>query len=222
MSAEWHNLLASFSGQRQGPGSDTLAALPETPRIRASALSARLRKWNGVPRDTTVADLDLQNAAFTTEQWRAWIDGGKAPSSWPLWLDQMHWVGRFLNGGQAGVADEEFYASALRYAERFQAPQAVRDIVAFRHAMAAWNFPAASGAADRILPVVLGGARWLPADELRDATVVAKLHTGDAAGARKALDALRGFSLRSPDDLRSRMLDAYVMALEESKATAVK
>lgn len=222
LSAEWYNLLASLTGKRRGPTTDTLATLPETPRIRASALSARLRKWNGVARDTSVADPELQNAAFTTEQWRAWLAEGKAPSSWQLWLDQMHWVSRFLNGGQAGVADEEFYQSAQRYAERFQAPPAVRDVVAFRHAVASWNFPVASGAADRILPVVLGGARWMPADELRDATVIAKLHVGDARGARVALDTLRKFSTRTPDDLRSRMLDAYVTSMEARKATAAR
>jgi spermidine synthase len=222
MSAEWHNLLASISGRRSGPGSDTVATLPETPRIRASALSARLRNWQAAPRDSAVADPELQNAAFTTEQWRAWLAGDQAPSSWQLWLDQMHWVSRFLNGGQAGIADEEFYRSALRYAERFQAPQAVQDVVAFRHAMASWNFPAASSAADRILPAVLKGGRWLPADELRDATVMAKLHVGDAKGARVALDTLRRFSLRTPDDLRSRMLDAFVEMAEGRGATAVR
>ena len=222
LSADWHNLLASVSGRRSGPGIDTLPTLPETPRIRASALSARLRKWQAAPRDSTVADPELQNAAFTTEQWRAWLAGDKAPSSWQLWLDQMHWVSRFLNGGQAGIADEEFYRSALRYAERLQAPQPVRDVVAFRHAMAAWDFNTASGASDRILPSLLTGGRWLPADEFRDGSVMAKLHVGDARGARMALDTLRKFSLRSPDDLRSRMLNAYVEMAEGRGATASK
>jgi spermidine synthase len=220
LSAEWHNLLASFMGRRSGPGTDTVPALPETPRIHASALSARLRQWEGRSRDTTTADAELQNAAFTTEQWDAWMEEGKAPSSWQLWLDQMLWVSRFRNGGQAGVANEGFFRSAMRYAERFQAPQTVRDIVAFRHAVATWNFSTASGAADRIIPAVLKGARLIPGDELRDAAVLAKLHLGDAKGARVALDTLRKFTLRSPDDLRSRMLEAYVEAAEGQAATA--
>jgi hypothetical protein len=222
LSAEWHNLMSSISGQRAGGGIDTIAPLPETPRIRASVLSARLRHWQGRRRDTTVADPELQNAAFTTEQWDAWLEEGKAPSSWPLWLDQMLWVSRFRNGGQAGIADEEFFSSAIRYAERFQAPQAVRDIVAFRHAVATWNFPTASGAADRIIPAVLGGARLITGDELRDAAVFAKLHVGDAKGARVALDTLRKLTVRSPDDLRSRILEAYVEAAEGRATTAAR
>jgi predicted membrane-bound spermidine synthase len=222
LSADWHNLVASIAGRRSGPSRDTLAVLPETPRIRAGALSARLRQWEGRPRDTTVADPELQNAAFTTEQWAAWMEEGKAPSSWRLWLDQMLWVSRFRNGGQAGIADEEFFRSAMRYAERLQAPAAVRDIVALRHAMATWDFPRAAGAADRIIPVVLGGARLIPGDELRDAAVFAKLHVGDARGARVALDSLRKFTVRSPDDLRARMLEAYVELAEGRAATATR
>jgi spermidine synthase len=222
LSAEWHNLMASITGRRSGPGSDTVATLPETPRVRASALSARLRRWEGRRRDTTVADPELQNAAFTTEQWNAWLEEGKAPSSWQLWLDQMLWVGRFRNGGQAGVADEEFFRSAARYAERFQAPQPVKDIVALRHAVATWNFPTAAGAADRIIPAVLKGARLIPGDELRDAAVLAKLHVGDTKGARVALDTLRKYSVRSPDDLRSRILESYVEGAEGRAATAAR
>jgi spermidine synthase len=220
LSAEWHNLIASITGRRSGPGMDTLAALPETPRIQASALSARLRQWEGRARDTTVADPELQNAAFTTEQWNAWLEEGKAPSSWQLWLDQMLWVSRFRNGGQAGIVDQKFFGSAMRYAERLGAPATVRDVVALRHAMAAWNFPAAAGAADRLIPAALGGARLIPGDELRDAAVFAKLHVGDAKGARVALDTLRRFTRRTPDDLRSRMLQAYVEAAEGRTATA--
>ncbi len=222
LSAEWHNLTASMTGRRSGPSTDTVATLPETPRIRASALSARLRAWEATPRDTTVGDAELQNAAFTTEQWNAWLAGDQPPSSWLLWLDQMHWVSRFKNGGQAGIADEPFYQSAAKYAERFSAPQAVKDVVTLRHAIAAWDFTSASQAADRILPAVLSGGRWLPADELRDATVFAKLHVGDAKGARVALDTLRKFTKRTPDDLRSRMLDAYVEMAEGRQATATK
>jgi hypothetical protein len=214
--------MASITGRRSGPGSDTVATLPETPRVRASALSARLRQWEGRRRDTTVADPELQNAAFTTEQWNAWLEEGKAPSSWQLWLDQMLWVGRFRNGGQAGVADEEFFRSAARYAERFQAPQPVKDIVALRHAVATWNFPTAAGAADRIIPAVLKGARLIPGDELRDAAVLAKLHVGDTKGARVALDTLRKYSVRSPDDLRSRILESYVEGAEGRAATAAR
>jgi hypothetical protein len=111
---------------------------------------------------------------------------------------------------------------AQRYAERFQAPAAVRNVVAFRHAVAAWNFAAAATLADSIMPVALREYRWIPADELRDGAVMAKLHLGDVAGARMALDTLGRHSTRDPGDLRSRMLQAYVTMAEGRRATASK
>jgi hypothetical protein len=96
----------------------------------------------------------------------------------------------------------------------------VRDVIAFRHAVAGWNFPAAAGAADRLIPVVLGGQRLIPGDELRDAAVLAKLHVGDTKGARVALDTLRKLTRRPADDLRSRILEAYVETAEAMRATA--
>ncbi len=222
LSSEWFNLLSSISGTRREAPTDTLTVLPGSPRNRAGALSARLRKWHGTRRDSAAFDTDLQQAAYLTEQWHAWTENAQAPSSWQLWLDQMDQVGRFWNAGRAGTTDGKFYQAAQRYAERFNAPAPVRDVVAFRAAVAAWDFASASAAADRLLPVVLREKRWIPPDELRDGTVMAKLHVGDAKGARMALDSLRQYSARSPDDLRSRMLDSYVLAAEEARATALR
>jgi predicted membrane-bound spermidine synthase len=220
LSSEWYNLTASISGARRQALADTLAALPESPRVSGGALAARLRRWQDSPRHQAVDDPDLQLAAYLTRQWRAWAEKGEAPSSWELWLDQMQQVERFWNAGRAGTADPRFYAGARGYAERFRAPAPVREVVAFRQAVAAWDFPAAAQAADRLLPVVLAEKRWIHPDELRDGMVMAKLHTGDAAGARMALDTLRRFSKRTPDDLRSRMLDAYVAAAEGRQTAA--
>jgi hypothetical protein len=222
LSSDWYNLLSSISGNRRGQVLDTLAILPESPRVRAIALSARLRNWHGTPRDSAATDPELQQAAYLTEQWMAWLERGQAPSSWQLWLDQMDQVGRYWNGGRAGNADEKFFGMAQRYAERFQAPAAVRNVVAFRHAVAAWNFAAAASLADSIMPVALREYRWIPADELRDGAVMAKLHLGDVAGARMALDTLGRHSTRDPGDLRSRMLQAYVTMAEGRRATASK
>jgi spermidine synthase len=222
LAAEWYNLLASISGSRRGAPADTVMALPESPRIRAGALSARLRNWQRARRDSAAADPDLQQVAYVTEQWRVWLEKDQPPSSWQLWLNQMDQVGRIWNAGRAGTTDEQFYAMARRYADRFQAPAPVKDVVAFRHALARWDFPAAATIADRLLPVVLREKRWIAPDELRDGTVMAKLHTGDAKGARAALDTLRQFSSRSPDDLRSRMIEAYVQAAISHQLSATR
>ena len=43
LSADWHNFVASVTGQRTLPGADPLARLPETPRVDARAVDAYLR-----------------------------------------------------------------------------------------------------------------------------------------------------------------------------------
>ncbi len=219
LSSDWYNLLASISGAKQGPATDTLASLPESPRVRARALAAKLQQPGGLAGDTDPA---AQQAAYVMGQWHAWLDEGRPPSSWQIWLNQMDQVAKFRNGGRAGMADEAFYVEARRYADRMKAPEAVRQIVAFRHALAGWSFREAASAADSILPVALKEQRWIPADELRDGMVMAKLHTGDVPGARMALDSLGHYSTRNPGDLRSRLLQAYVTKAAERRATAMR
>ena len=218
LSADWYNLLASISGRRQGTGSDTVAALPESARVRARALAARMQRPGGL---AVGSDPAVQQAAYVVGQYEAWLNAGRAPSSWQIWLNQMQQVAQIRHGGSAGTPDEAFYQAARRYVEGVRAPETVRDIVAFRHALASWKFRDASAAADRILPVALKEHRWIPADELRDGTVMAKLHSGDVPGARQVLDTLGQFSTRSPGDLRTRLLRAYVDAAEQRRTATM-
>jgi spermidine synthase len=220
LSSEWYNLLSSVSGSRSDAPSDTVAALPESPRIWRNALAARLRQGSAKPADTTSADRALQQAAYLTEQWRGWMKKDQAPASWTLWLDQMEQVGGYWNAGRAGTVDPNFFEAARRFTERSDAPEPARDVVAFRQALAAWDFSAASTAADRLLPVVLREKRWISPDELRDGAVMAKLHLRDAKGARAMLDTLAKYSNRQPDDLRTRLLEAYVITAENQRQTA--
>ena len=63
--------------------------------------------------------------------------------------------------------------------------------------------------------------RWILPDELRDGTVMAKLHLGDAAGARRDFETLARFSGRKPGDLRSRLLNAYIRTIEGRRENTV-
>jgi hypothetical protein len=105
---------------------------------------------------------------------------------------------------------------------RFGAPQVVRDVVAFRHAVAAWRYADVVEAADRLIPVVTAERRWIGADELRDGLVFAKLHLRDPSGARQRLYGLAPFSTRGPADLRSQLLEAYVITAEQYQQTVAQ
>jgi hypothetical protein len=122
-----------------------------------------------------------------------------------------------LHGGTAGVVDTAFYDAVQAFAARHGAPQGVRDALAFARALAGWDFAAAAHAADALLPAAAAGDSWLNVDELRDGAVVAKLRTGDVAGARRYFTALAKRSDRSPGNLRTRLLWAYIRAAEAER-----
>lgn len=220
LSDEWFNLLASLTGRRTVPDGEPFPALPENPRVRARALGALIRSPAAqVAMDSLLGELAHQ-AIYQSNMWQATLAADQAPSSWELWLEQANAADRLRSGGAAGTADEPSYAALARFMDRHRAPQPPRDVVAFRHGIASWNFAEADAAAARLLPVVLAEHRWISADELRDGLVIARLHLRDAAGARQALESLEKFSTRPAGDLRSMLLGAYVR-MAEGMQTAV-
>jgi spermidine synthase len=212
LSADWFNLISSIRGHRLEPSTNPTLAVPEIPRVRSRSVGALLRNPSfTVPADTVGSSLTGQ----AIYQWRAWSSAAdRAPSNWELWVDQAGQVDRLRNNGTAGVSDDSLYSEFRKTLDRFNAPQPARDVIAFRHGLASWNFAEAAAAADRLKPVAIQQHRWIPADELRDGAVFARLHLGDVAGARRDLESLAPFSTRRPGDLRSQLLEAYVRMKE--------
>ena len=171
LSDEWFNLLASLTGGAQRPAGEPLPALPENPRVRARALGALVRSpaaqaasdsllggwpirrstrrsmwqamWPGPDAERLGVVAGAGEPGGPSSEWRHGGDGGRARST-PT---------RPLHGSSQG-------------------PAAARDVVAFRHGIAAWNFAEASAAADRLMPVVLKEHKWIAPDELRDGLVI--------------------------------------------------
>jgi hypothetical protein len=129
---------------------------------------------------------------------------------------------RLKNGGTSGMADQEFYAGLRRFMNRHRAPQAARDVVAFRQAIASWKFVEASEVGERLVSLTAAGQRWISADELRDGLVIARLHIKNVGAARQAFDALTPLSLRPASDLRSQLLSSYLRMAEWMRASLVR
>jgi spermidine synthase len=224
LSADWYTLAAVMNGRRTEPGTEAIAALPEIPRVEARSLGARLRSAAALdPLDTT-ASSQTRAAIFNLRAWRLAMANDQATTDWSLWLQQFGMIDAYRNSGTAGLVDEEIYQAADRYLARHRAPGPVREVVRFRRALAAWNFREAAAAADSLLPVATRDHRWITADELRDGAVVSKLAIGDVEGARRDWGALAAASIRSPEDLRSRLLEAYLRSAEgpEPKVAAAR
>jgi spermidine synthase len=221
LSADWFNLLAAMRGTRLGPGDQPVAALPENPRVVARATGALLRSRTGIqPNDTAITHSSTQ-AVYQWRQWQVMAAANQPPSDWALWLQQANAVDRMRNGGTAGTVDQEFYSDLSRFMERHHAPAAARDVIAFRKGLASWDFAEVAAAAERLIPLARKG-HWIPADELRDGLVIARLHLRDVRGARQALDSLFPLSRRPVTDLRSQLLVAYVQTAERLQSVAMK
>ena len=156
-------------------------------------------------------------------EWRAWqsmASSAEPPVNWQIWIGQAARADYLRNSGTAGFVDQQFYAGLERFMDRHNAPAAVRDIVHFRHGLAAWDFGEAAAAGERMLSLVGTDALWISPDELRDGLVFARLHLRDVAGARRAFDGLFRFSTRPATDLRSQLLMSYVQTAEQMKPLA--
>jgi hypothetical protein len=157
--------------------------------------------------------------------WRAW-EGmstiSEPPVNWAIWLQQASRADYLRNAGTAGFVDQRFYEGLNRYMDRHRAPAAARDVVTFRRGVASWNFAEAAAAGGRLMALMGADRSWIPGDELRDGLVLSRLHMRDARGARQALDSLSRFSTRSPTDLRSQLLTAYVETAERLQSVAAK
>ena len=220
LSADWFNLLASVTGRRIGPATDPVPALPETPRVRARALDALLRRPPASAPADSFIEPGIREATFALRQWETALASREAPTDWELWVQEMSTVDRYRGGSTAGVEGDPLYQEEVRFLERHHAPEPVREVVAFRHAVSTWDFERAAAAADRLLPLALKQHRWITPDELRDGAVMANLHIGRVAVARRVLDTLARFSGRRPGDLRNQLLTSYVAAAERARVTA--
>jgi len=212
LSSDRLDLAGLIEDRRSLPTEETVSPVPAIPRTEALATAALLRD----PRrftamDTVVTDEALAGAIDLVSQWRGTLASGQPPTNWRIWLEAMGDVEARVAGGTSGVADQAFYADARRYLDRFKAPAGVRDAVEFRRALAAWDFSAAAEAGERLSQAALQKTSWIPPDEVMDGLVMARIKSGDPAGADRALRALAPLSRQAPESLRLLLLTSYVL-----------
>ena len=191
--------------------------VPAIPRLNALAVGARLRSVIRGSGDTLRGDADFDQALFNHSMLEGLTLTNLPPSDWGLWARAMLNVERVVHAGTAGYVDEEYYRPIYAYLRRVKAPADVVDAVDFMHALAAWDYPTIATVGDRVIDHTLRTKRALmPAETLRDATVIAKLATGDIPGARRVFDALKTSVKRDPEDVRSALLGAYLVSAEKA------
>jgi spermidine synthase len=219
MGADRFPLGLVLAGHRHGFSADHEAPL-DIARVEQRAIAAWLR--GGAALDDTTAEYEpvrrLRMAEASLAALRATT---MAPPHWEAWLADVLRADDARHGGSAGVADSAWYDALLTYTAQQGAPERVDHMLRFLRAARSWDWPAVITHGERL--VALGTVRPVapvPTDLLRDALVVAYLRTGDVATARRVHDLLGKGSGRPADDLRVRLLAAWVAASEARTAPA--
>ena len=211
------DILAPFTGRRIPFATETSDPAPNISRLHALTAGANLR-LSDRERDSLrlVMDDDMAEQMHRAWRFRASLAGG-APPDWRQWVREMVGAERELHAGTAGVADSAFYADVRSFAERNDAPEAVHHAIDFANGIAAWDFPVAARAADSLLVLATTGRTWYDRNELRTGGVIAHLRLGNPARARRFIVELGQVGADPPSDLRTMLLNAYVLQAERAE-----
>jgi hypothetical protein len=214
------DMTAPFFNRPQPLALEMLVSIPDIDPVRARALSATLRalRDGGEPPPDGVP-VDFRGAIHRWEQWLSSLEANRAPSDWRLWtaraLDMEVDIGR----GTAGVADETLFRDIRAFMDRHDAPELAREAIAFRYALATWDFQEMSRAADAMLPSLLDRDGWMLPEEVLAGGIVAKLRLGDVQGAVSLWEELGPLAQRGGFDLRMELLRRYLDVFEANQGS---
>ena len=112
--------------------------------------------------------------------------------------------------GTMGVVNLAWWSSVERYLAATGAPAGMQSAWRFLRAALTYQWVAAAAEVGPQIAERDRGTAWLPPALLLDAGVLARLRTGDVVGAKAAFARLSDAAGRSPDDVRTRMLEAQL------------
>jgi spermidine synthase len=218
------DLVAALTGRRYGFGTDLQTATPDVAPVAALSFGARVRaaREQRVAQrvdSATPVDRDVAVAVYRRDVLDRLAASGRPPSDWRVWFDEVADAESDLHRGTAGVADEQFYGSILRYARAQRPPREAIAALEFLHGLAAWNFPEVLAASPVLEAAQRAGRPWVSAELLRDGTVAAHLATGDASGARRRMQQLSPLAEQADDAyrFRSRLIYSYILFAERER-----
>ncbi len=185
---------------------------------RAAWLAARSAGAGGVGARSTGAAGDTVPSAFPewsqvadeVDAFLRTLDSEGPPEDWREWARTFETVEAYLHAGTAGWADSTFYQRVRSYLARTSTPDLAAAVVDFMEGVAVWDFVVVAGAADRLLAPADSEEVWLSAGTLLDGSALAYLSVGRTDDALGVLSRLSERTGRSPDNLRTGLLTAWI------------
>jgi spermidine synthase len=204
----WSFDIPAALSDRRIPLANDARTLANVPRLQLRARSARLR---GFPVDSGVVDSVYAVALQRRHAFNATLSANAPPADWHQWVSQHYEADRVVHAGSPGAVDTAFFRSINAFVARFNAPAGVAESVQFLQAADAWDFPTIQRVGGDLMERMRNRERWIPADYLRDATVVAHLKNGDLTGAKQAFDSMLLFVGRAAaPELHTQLLRAHI------------
>jgi spermidine synthase len=180
-------------------------------RFDTQAMTVQLRRALAgaeLARGSREAAIAVRAAALRVQRLNLELRNGRAPVDWQLWFAELLLVERDLHQGTMGTVDAAWYADVERFLISARAPEGALSAWRFLRSAVTYDWPRAAAEVPRQIAERDRGTAWLPPALLLDAAVLARLRTGDASGAQAAFARLSDAAGRSPDDVRTRMLEA--------------
>jgi hypothetical protein len=210
------DVISLLSDTRRGlPGVQQAPA--EMPRLMKGAYAERVRALlAGRPVDSLggSAFTAVPTSAWEAQQFETILAAGRPPADWRLWANTLSFVDGSLHGASSGVVDEAWFGRVRTYLDRTRAPDAPRAAVDFLHGLGTLDFATAARASALLEREQRAGRAWVDPAALRHGGVVARLRTGDAAGAERLLDLLTPAATR--EDARTLLLKSYLRAAKQA------
>jgi hypothetical protein len=187
-------------------------ALARSAAVRAVYEAGRLGGGGEAPVLAMAADQqgEVREALYRRGTLDAVLATGRAPADWHGFVGHVLACEDDWHGGTAGVADSTFYAPVLRYLAAAGAPREALASVRFARGLAAYDWAEAREAGRVLLAAYMRGDQWVDTAMLHDGGAVAALQTGDVEGARQVVAATRARLRRGADDVRGRLIDAWI------------
>lgn len=208
---------AALTDRRILPNDATYAVLNIT-RVKALAFGAKLRaNPHFAPDDTLGKERDFRTSASKRALLNDLLAANKPPIDWQTFFRLASEVESDLHSGTMGWVDEPFHLSVAHYLEAHRAPADARAAWRFLRDMSAYDWPAAAHDAEIVYHARKIERAWLNNDMFRDAAVTALLKVGNVEMARTVFVGMTQYVTRKPEELRVRLLDAYLQKAEREK-----
>ncbi len=200
-----------ISKHRIAPWSSEASPVISIQRLTALAIGTTLRQaepsLSTSPEPLEVARRDRLSRY---QLWKQSLDAPTAPLDWLASTHHALAMEELVNGGTAGAIDEGLFDAITRFHEKHDAPVEARAAIRFRHALATWNLAEAASVAQVLVPSAFRGVHWISPDELCNGIVISLLLLGQPDVARDLYGKLSPLLSTQSDDVRRRLLEAYL------------